>query len=97
MKKLVSYVAIAAFMFSINAFAGVTQEQEKKKEKAKTEKSSTEDKKECGTEKKGGCCSSKKAEAKKNMRSMNGEIIAHLQRFYGEENTETQKSDATAS
>lgn len=35
MKKLVSLVAVAAFMFSINAFAGVTQEQEKKKKKLK--------------------------------------------------------------
>ena len=35
MKKLVSYVAIAAFMFSINAFAGVHKNKKRKKKKLK--------------------------------------------------------------
>ena len=66
MKKLVSIMAVAAFMLSMNVNA---QEPKKKakKETAKTEKScSTEEKKSCGTEAKaGGCCSSKKATEKK--------------------------------
>lgn len=67
MKKLVSILALAAFMLSMNVNA---QEPKKKakKEKAKTEKScSTEDKKSCGTDAKaGGCCSSKKTAEKKS-------------------------------
>lgn len=66
MKKLVSIMAVAAFMLSMNVNA---QEPKKKakKETAKTEKScSTTDKKSCGSEgKSGGCCSSKKATEKK--------------------------------
>lgn len=64
MKKLVTILAIAAFMFSVDANA---QEPKQKKKTAKTEKAacSTDEKKACGTEAKGGCCSSKKAEAKK--------------------------------
>ena len=61
MKKLVSILAVAAFMFSMNVNA---QEPKKKakKETTKTEKScSTSDKKSCGSDAKaGGCCSSKK-------------------------------------
>ena len=66
MKKLVSIMAVAAFMLSMNVNA---QEPKKKtkKETAKTEKScSTAEKKSCSTEaKSGGCCSSKKAAEKK--------------------------------
>ena len=66
MKKLVSIMAVAAFMLSMNVNAQEPK-QKAKKEKAKTEKScSTEEKKSCGTEaKSGGCCSSKKATEKK--------------------------------
>ena len=66
MKKLVSIMAVAAFMLSMNVNAQEPK-QKAKKEKAKTEKScSTEEKKSCGTEaKSGGCCSSKKATTKK--------------------------------
>jgi hypothetical protein len=64
MKKLVSTVALVAFLFSMNVNA-----QEKpvaKKAKAKTEKTcSAEEKKSCSAEKKAGCCAAKKAEAKK--------------------------------
>lgn len=64
MKKIVSTLAIAAFLFSMNVNA-----QEKKaapKSKAKTEKTCTaEEKKECASgAKKGGCCAAKKAEGK---------------------------------
>lgn len=64
MKKLVSILAVAAFMFSMNVSAQEPQEKEKK---AKTEKScSTAEKKSCSSgEKKGGCCASKKAADKK--------------------------------
>lgn len=61
MKKLVSTLALVAFLFSMTVNA---QEEPKqaKKAKAKTEKAcSTEEKKACGTEKKAGCCSAKKA------------------------------------
>ncbi|MET0760688.1 MAG: hypothetical protein ABWZ56_09735 [Flavobacterium sp.] len=62
MKKLVSTLALVAFLFSMTVNA---QEEPKQKKKAKTEKScSTEEKKSCGTEKKAGCCSAKKAEVK---------------------------------
>ena len=66
MKKLVSIMAVAAFMFSMNVNAQEPK-QKAKKETAKTEKScSTADKKSCGSEaKSGGCCSSKKATEKK--------------------------------
>ena len=58
MKKLVSIMAVAAFMFSMNVNAQEPK-QKAKKETAKTEKS-------CGSEaKSGGCCSSKKATEKK--------------------------------
>jgi Ni/Co efflux regulator RcnB len=64
MKKLVSILAVAAFMFSMNVSAQEPQEKEKK---AKTEKSCSKDeKKGCAKgEKKGGCCAHKKAEDKK--------------------------------
>jgi hypothetical protein len=66
MKKLVSMMAVAAFMLSMNVTAQEPK-QKAKKEKAKTEKScATEEKKSCGSEAKtGGCCSSKKATGKK--------------------------------
>ena len=74
MKKVITILAIAAFMFSVDANA---QEPKQTKKVASTEakkgccssdKKSTAstDKKSCGTEaKSGGCCSSKKSEAKK--------------------------------
>ncbi len=79
MKKVITILAIAAFMFSVDA----TAQTQKKKEAAKTEKAccsadkketasaekkscGSSEKKSCGTEAKGAsCCSSKKAEAKK--------------------------------
>lgn len=64
MKKIVSIVALAAFVFSMNVNA--QEPKQAKKEKAKTEKScSSEKKSSCGSEKKGGCCSSKKASTEK--------------------------------
>ena len=66
MKKLVSILAVAAFMVSMNVNA---QEPKKKakKETTKTEKScSTSDKKSCGSDAKAvGCCSPKKVAEKK--------------------------------
>lgn len=74
MKKIVSILATALLLFSINVNA--QQEPVQKKKKARTEKScsgdekkscSSEEKKSCGEgDKKGGCCSSKKAEEKKS-------------------------------
>lgn len=65
MKKLVTLLAVAAFMFSLDANA--QEPKQKKKESAKTEKAavSKDEKKSCGSEAK-ACCSSKKAEAKKD-------------------------------
>lgn len=64
MKKLVSVLAVAAFVFTVAVNA---QEPTQEKKKAKTEKTCSSDKKGCGSEKqgcgsekKGGCCSSKK-------------------------------------
>ena len=72
MKKVISMMAIVAFLFSVNLNATETPKG-KKKEKAKTEKASkaeekkscaAEEKKSCASsEKKSGCCASKKAEA----------------------------------
>lgn len=74
MKKIVSILATAVLLFSINVNA--QQEPVQKKKKARTEKScsadekkscTSEEKKSCGAgEKKGGCCSSKKSEEKKS-------------------------------
>ena len=61
MKKFLSIIAIATFLFSVNGNA--QQEPKQKKGKAKTEKScSTDEKKSCGngSKKASGCCSSKK-------------------------------------
>ncbi|MBY0485625.1 MAG: hypothetical protein K2P85_00300 [Flavobacteriaceae bacterium] len=55
MKKVVSMLAVVAFLFSMNVNA---QEPAKKTKKAKTEKS-------CDKDKKGGCCAGKKADEKK--------------------------------
>lgn len=66
MKKVISMMAVVAFLFSVNANASETPKDKKKA--AKTEKScSTAEKKECAkTEKKaGGCCAAKKVEEKK--------------------------------
>lgn len=60
MKKLVSIVALATFLFSMNVNA--QEPKQTKKTKAKTEKScSAEEKKACTSEKKAKCCASKKA------------------------------------
>ena len=66
MKKLVSIMAVAAFMLSMSVMAQEPK-QKAKKETAKTEKScATAEKKSCGSEaKSGGCCASKKATEKK--------------------------------
>jgi hypothetical protein len=76
MKKVITILAIAAFMFSVDA----TAQTQKKKEAKKTEKAScsadkkgnasvegtiASEKKACGTEAKASCCSSKKEVAKK--------------------------------
>jgi hypothetical protein len=61
MKKFLSIIAIATFLFSVNGNA--QQEPKQKKGKTKTEKScSTDEKKSCGSgsKKASGCCSSKK-------------------------------------
>jgi Ni/Co efflux regulator RcnB len=66
MKKLVSIMAVAAFMLSMSVTAQEPK-QKAKKETAKTEKScATAEKKSCGSEaKSGGCCASKKTTEKK--------------------------------
>lgn len=66
MKKLVSIMAVAVFMLSMNVNAQEPK-QKAKKATAKTEKScSSSETKSCGSEaKSGGCCSSKKAADKK--------------------------------
>jgi hypothetical protein len=58
MKKLVSMMALVAFLVSMNVTA-----QEKPKEKDKKECAPGE-KKSCDKEKKAGCCASKKADKK---------------------------------
>jgi hypothetical protein len=58
MKKVVSMMALAAFLVSMNVTA-----QEKPKEKDKKECAPGE-KKSCDKEKKAGCCASKKADKK---------------------------------
>lgn len=58
MKKVVSMMALAAFLVSMNVTA-----QEKPKEKDKKE-CSVKEKKSCDKEKKAGCCASKKADKK---------------------------------
>ena len=78
MKNIVSTLAVIALLFSVNTSA-TAQEPVQKKKKAKTEKSCSSDekkscssteKKSCGSdekeEKKGGCCSSKKAKETKS-------------------------------
>ena len=64
MKKLVSTLAIVAFLFSMNVNA--QEKKASKKATAKTEKSCTPaEKKECASDaKKGGCCAAKKSESK---------------------------------
>ena len=65
MKKIVSIVSVIAFLVSINVSA--QQEPKQNKNKTKTEKScSPDEKKSCGTEKNGGCCSSSKTQEKKS-------------------------------
>jgi hypothetical protein len=64
MKKVISMMAVVAFLFSMNVNA-----QEKPKEKAKegkTEKTcSASEKKACASGEKKACCAAKKAEEKK--------------------------------
>jgi len=65
MKKLISMMTVAAFLFSVNANA-TEAPKEKKKDKAKTEKSCTAaEKKSCASGEKKSCCAAKKAEEKK--------------------------------
>lgn len=54
MKKVVSMLALVAFLFT----AGVNAQEAKSKDK---KESSTKEKKECSKDKKGGCCANKKA------------------------------------
>lgn len=56
MKKVISAMAIAAFLFAANVNA--QEKQQEKKECSKKEMKS------CDKEKKGGCCAGKKAEKK---------------------------------
>ena len=61
MNKVISMIAVVAFMFSMNVNG-----QEKKPVKAKTEKMcSASEKKSCSAGKKGSCCAAKKMEEKK--------------------------------
>jgi hypothetical protein len=74
MKKVITILAIAAFMFAVDANA---QEPKQTKKVASTEtkkaccatdkkETASAEKKSCGTDAKGGsCCAAKKAEAKK--------------------------------
>lgn len=64
MKKLVSMAAVVAFLFTMNANAGVLPKGKKKA--AKTEKSCSEgEKKACASGDKKACCAAKKAEGSK--------------------------------
>lgn len=64
MKKLVSTLALVAFLFTMNGNA--QEKQDPKKEKTKTEKTcSASEKKSCSSGKKMSCCAAKKAEEKK--------------------------------
>lgn len=65
MKKVVSMLALVAFLFSVNVNAQEVAK-EKKSKKAKTEKSCSKDEKKCDKDKKGGCCAGKKMEEKKS-------------------------------
>lgn len=56
MKKVISAMAIAAFLFAANVNA--QEKQQEKKECSKKEMKS------CDKDKKGGCCAGKKAEKK---------------------------------
>jgi len=65
MKKVISMMAVATFLFSMNVNANEGAK-DKKKEKAATEKStSTAEKKSCSSGEKKSCCAAKKAEEKK--------------------------------
>ena len=64
MKKVISTMALFAFLFSVNSYA--QEKQEKKVAKAKTEKScSVSEKKACAMGEKKACCAAKKMEEKK--------------------------------
>ncbi len=58
MKKVISMMAIAAFLFAGNVNAQETQKKETEK------KECSKDKKSCSKDKKGGCCAGKKEEKK---------------------------------
>ncbi len=63
MRKVISILAIAAFLFSVDANAGTPKE---KKKAAKTEKScSASEKKACASGEKKSCSAAKKTEEKK--------------------------------
>jgi protein involved in sex pheromone biosynthesis len=70
MKKKISILAIAMFLFTAGANAQEVAKQEKKKvvnetESAEAKTEISPEKKECGTKpKKGACCAHKKEEAK---------------------------------
>jgi len=65
MKKVISMMAIVAFLFSMNANAN-NETPKNKKKAAKTEKScSASEKKSCASGEKKSCCAAKKAEDKK--------------------------------
>jgi hypothetical protein len=62
MKKVITILAIAAFLFSVDANAGTPKG---KKKAAKTEKAcSASEKKACASSEKKACCAAKKTEAK---------------------------------
>lgn len=64
MKKVISMMAVVAFLFSMNANAN--NETPKNKKEAKTEKSCTAaEKKSCASGEKKSCCAAKKTEEKK--------------------------------
>ena len=58
MKKVVSMLAVVAFLFSMNVIAQEVAK-DKKEKKAKSEKT-------CSKDKKGSCCAGKKMEEKKS-------------------------------
>jgi hypothetical protein len=65
MKKVISMMAVVAFLFSMNANAN-NETPKNKKKAAKTEKAcTTAEKKSCASGEKKACCASKKAEEKK--------------------------------
>jgi hypothetical protein len=66
MKKVISILAVATFLFTVNVSSQEKEKEAAKKDVAKTEKScSTAEKKSCSKEAgKKSCCAAKKTEAK---------------------------------